>query len=43
MEALSSHAKYMQLLLLSIFTGNLLYVDKHKNERKIICFFPVKT
>lgn len=30
MEALSSHAKYMQLLLLSIFTGNWLYVDEHK-------------
>lgn len=30
MEALGSHAKYPQLLLLTIFTGNRLYADEHK-------------
>lgn len=30
MEALGSYATYMQLLLLSVFTGNWLYVDRHK-------------
>lgn len=43
MEALGSHAKYMQLLLLGVFNGNWLHVDEQKKWGvKNLLFFLLK-